>query len=139
MIFSFLRKAALCLGFCAIVALPAAVVAPGHSYAVDIIDPVCQNIKDKANVPAYCSDKGNTDNNPLTGPDGLLTKIISITSIMVGVAAVIGAIISGMRMVVSGGDANAVTTARTALIYCVVAVVVALAAQALVAFVISKI
>jgi hypothetical protein len=64
-----------------------------------------------------------------------LTQIIAI---FVGVAAVIVIIVSGLRFVTSSGDPSAVASARQALIYAIVGLVVAAAAQAIVSLVLVK-
>lgn len=67
-----------------------------------------------------------------------LRTVINIISFIIGISAIIVIIISGLRMIVSGGDPNNVKSAREAIIYALVGVVVALVAQAIVVFVLNK-
>lgn len=104
-------------------------------YAVDLLGNVCSN----ANHPGICSDNSaGSKTNPIFGPSGIMTEIISILSLIVGIAAVIGIIVSGLMMVVSSGDSNNAATARRSIAYCLVGLVVAAVAQLMVAFVLNK-
>jgi len=85
---------------------------------------VCQDAKSSAN-----------GNNPIITVIGTTIKIVSF---IVGVAAVIGIVLSGMRFIIANGDANAVASARRGLIYCLIGLLVAALAQTLVALVLSK-
>ncbi|MDX1765650.1 MAG: pilin [Candidatus Saccharimonadales bacterium] len=73
------------------------------------------------------------------GDTGVLRTATNILLFIVGAAAVIVIIINGIRMVVSGGDPQAVANARQGIIYGVVGVIVAFLAYALVAFVADEI
>lgn len=64
---------------------------------------------------------------------------IQIVAVIMGVAAVIVIIISGVRFITSGGDPNSVKKARDGLIYAVVGILIALLAQGIVSLVLSKI
>ncbi len=108
--------------------------------AVDVLGPACQSAPNAAvcqdNKPGTGSD---TDENPITGPNGIITKVVQILAIVIGIAAVIVLIISGLRLIVSASDSNAVATARRSILYAVMGVVVALLAQGLVTFVLSRV
>lgn len=92
---------------------------------------------DPATKPDFCKDT-TVNENPITGPNGIMTKIIQVLAILVGITAVIMLIISGIRLSASGGDPQAVKAARTGVIYSLVGIAVAVAAQAIVTFVIGK-
>lgn len=79
--------------------------------------------------------KSSTDN-PIVKIIGTVLKVLSYVT---GVAAVIMIIVSGMRFMTAGGDAAAVSKARSALIYAAVGVVVTVMAQAIVHFVIDRV
>jgi len=87
---------------------------------------------------AICKDKSGSKN-PIFGPDGIMTKATHILAIFVGVVATIAIIISGLMMMTAGGDATKTANARRALSYALVAVVVAIMAQLIVAFVLDNI
>lgn len=121
-----------------ILAVPASVL------AVDVIPGrVCN--KDKGERDAsprdstLCTDNrtttNNPNNNPLFGPEGVLTGIISLLSVIVGIAAVIMIILGGLKFITSGNNAQDVATARERVIYALVALVIAALAQVIVRFV----
>jgi hypothetical protein len=69
----------------------------------------------------------------------VIKAAISIIAYVIGVAAVVGVIVSGIRLVTSGGDAGSVATARSGLIFSLVGIMVAIFAQLIVVFILSKI
>lgn len=87
--------------------------------------------------PAVCKDlsSGAGSTNPIIS---VIKAAISILSYIVGVAAVIGIVASGIRMIASGGDPNAISSARSGLLYSLVGVVVVILAQIIVVFVLDK-
>jgi hypothetical protein len=91
-----------------------------------------------ASKSAVCKDKGSTEN-PVTGDNGLLSKITNIVAAVAGAAAVILILVSGIRFITAGGDANQASSARRTLIYALVGLVVIVLARAIIALVISKI
>lgn len=66
----------------------------------------------------------------------IVSTIVNILSFIVGTVAVIMIVISGLRYVTSGGDANKVSSAKSALTYALVGVIVAALAQFIVHYVI---
>lgn len=64
----------------------------------------------------------------------LIATIVTILSWVVGVAAIIVIVIAGLKFITSGGDSNAVASAKNSLIYALVGLVVAAVAQFLVHF-----
>lgn len=83
-----------------------------------------------------CKDVKNSSGNTVIDT---LKKVINIVSFAVGVAAVIILIISGLRMVLSGDDANAVAQARSGIIYALAGIAVTVLAQGIVVFVLNRI
>lgn len=82
---------------------------------------------------------GQSAENPITGPNGILIKVTHLVALIAGAAAVIIIIVSGFRYVISSGDANNVKRAKNALINGLIGLVVIVLANSLIAFVISKI
>lgn len=75
-----------------------------------------------------------------SGQDGLtkvLNGVVTIISYIAGIIAVIMIIIAGIRFTTSGGDSNAVSGAKTSLVYALIGIAVAVLAQVLVHFVIG--
>ena len=64
---------------------------------------------------------------------------INILSFVVGLAAVIMLIVGGLRFITANGDPQQIAAARMTVIYSIVGIVVALAAQAIVQFVFSEV
>jgi Type IV secretion system pilin len=114
---------------------------PVTTHAIDVLKPVCD--KAQNDVPTVCKDNGakNGDkDNPIFGPDGILTKAINILSFVVGVLAVFIIIIfGGLRMITSGGNSQTIASARQTIIYAVIGLLVAILARVIVAFVIAKV
>jgi hypothetical protein len=106
--------------------------------AVSILNHSCVNSDTSASV---CQD-GNTSAgapNPIFGPNGFLTTAIQIIAYIVGIASIIMIIISALRMVLSGGEPSTVSSARSAVLYSLIGVAIAVAAQAIVVFVLKRV
>lgn len=67
-----------------------------------------------------------------------VTAILNVLSIIAGVAGVIMIIVSGLRYITSGGDAQSVSGAKRTLIYAIVGLVVVAFAQFIVRFVLGN-
>jgi hypothetical protein len=104
---------------------------------VNPYDDVCN--QPGANNSTVCQDTKLNGQNPLYGPDGILTKTVNILSIMVGLGAVISIVWAGMRFVTSGDNPEEVGKAREYIQYAVIGLVLAASAQALVRLVLYKI
>lgn len=72
------------------------------------------------------------------GVSNIFNTAVSILSYVAGALAIIMIIVSGFRYITSGGDANKVSGAKNTLIYALVGIAVAVLAQLLVNFVITK-
>lgn len=117
-------------------ATPAAVTYPVS--AVDTLPQICNSIS-ASDRPAVCKDnQAQSQENPIVGPSGVLTRAIRLFSIVLGIASVIVIILSGLRFVLANGDANSVKQARNTIIYAIVGLVIALTAQAIVSLVLTK-
>ena len=73
---------------------------------------------------------------------GNLTKIVStivnVLSVMVGITAVIMIIVAGFKYITSGGDTNKVTSAKNALIYAIIGLIIVALAQFIVRVVLKQ-
>jgi hypothetical protein len=103
--------------------------------AVDVLN-FCNNTTN-AGKTDVCKDKKNqsTSTNPVIT---LVKDVIEIFTIIIGVAAVIVIIVSGINMITSGGDAQKAAQARSGLIYALVGLVIAAFAQAIVSLVLGR-
>jgi hypothetical protein len=68
----------------------------------------------------------------------IIKDVINGVSFVVGVAAVVIILISGLRMVVGAGDANTITEAKKGLLGAVIGIMVVVLAQSFVIFVLDK-
>ncbi|HSX36628.1 MAG TPA: hypothetical protein VLG13_00700 [Patescibacteria group bacterium] len=117
------------------VLLPSFAVAT-PALAVDIF-PGCNKQTGNAAGTDVCNDVNNSSGktNPIIGT---LKVVINLVSLAVGVASVIIIIISGLRMVLDGGDPKAAAQARTGIIYALAGIAVTVMAQAIVLFILDK-
>jgi hypothetical protein len=118
-------------------------VALRQASAIDLFQPTgstsaCNNTAAAAKPDICKDDSAGAKENPIIGPNGILTVIIKILSLIVGVISVIIIVVSGMRMVLSGSDANTAAGARRGVVYSAVGLVIAAIAQGIVALVLSK-
>lgn len=105
--------------------------------AAEVYSEVC-NTGARTNGSTLCQNKGNNEN-PLTGPNGILVKGIQLIDLVIAIVAVVVIILAGMQFIISSGDANKVSNARNAILYAVIGLVVAVVAQTIVVFVLKKI
>ncbi len=63
---------------------------------------------------------------------------IDIFSLVVGIAAIIMIIVSGLKFIISGGESSNINAARSTLLYAVIGLVVVALAQFIVRFVLAK-
>ena len=111
--------------------------------AANVLSPACnEGLVDPqtGQPPAACV--GNSDQlpggNDIYGPDGLLTRAAGLIARLVGITAVIMIIIGGFKYVTSAGDSSNVKSAKDTILFAIVGIVVAVAAQSIVVFVLSK-
>lgn len=99
----------------------------------------------QATIQEVCNGIGTTvkdgkcDGSSGKSIEQIVSTVIEIFSWVVGVVAVIFAIIAGFKYVTSGGEASAIKSAKDTLLYVVVGLVVAALAQVLVKYVIGKV
>lgn len=69
----------------------------------------------------------------------VIRSVIEVLSIIIGIAAVIGIIVSGLRMTLANGDSNGIASARSSLVYSLVGLAVAALAQVIVRIVLGSV
>jgi hypothetical protein len=87
-----------------------------------------------ATSSAVCTDKTTTT-------DPVTTTIINVTHIIAlvaGIAAVILIIIGGLRYITANGDSNNINSAKNTILNALIGLVVIVAAQAIIAFVVDR-
>lgn len=79
------------------------------------------------------------DGQPLNlfGATGVFTTITNVALFIVGALSVLMLIIGGLRYVVSGGNATAITNAKNTVLYAIVGLIVSLLAFAAINFVLT--
>ena len=98
--------------------------------------PICQTTASDTDVCGEVKNGQSSNKNPVIS---VLKIVIDVIAVIIGIAAVIVLIVSGMRMITSQGDAQSVATARSTIIYALIALVVAALAPFLVGFVLNAI
>lgn len=76
---------------------------------------------------------------PLTGPNGTLSKVATALAIVAGIVSVIFVIVGGIKYIFSGGDSSATSSAKNTILYALVGLVVAVLAREIIMFVLGKI
>jgi len=84
------------------------------------------------------SARGDGQTADLFGQTGIFQTITNVLLFILGAISVIMIIIGGLRYVISGGNATAVTAAKNTILYAIVGVIVALLAYAIVNFVLTS-
>ncbi len=106
--------------------------------AVSAIDVVPQCSDSHLQTTHVCQDIKSSSADTQNPAVRFIDIVIQVLGYVIGVAAVVGIIVSGMRMILSNGDSNAIATARKSLIYSLIGIFIAVVAETLVAFVLSK-
>ena len=106
---------------------------------------VC-NSEQNSGTSTVCTDKvpdaSNTPStldsfNPISGQNGILLNITNIVDYAVGVGSIIMVVVGSIRYIISNGDSNKITSAKSTIIYALVGVAVAAIARVLIYFVID--
>lgn len=118
------------------------------SAAVPIFEDICRNNRQQ-NVEhgqgpeqesSICEDASQSpDANPLYGPRGIITVVVNLLSLMVGIAAVIGIIVAGIKYLTSASNPEEANKSRELVIYAIVGLMLAGIAQVLVRVVLVNI
>jgi hypothetical protein len=108
---------------------------PSASYAVTVI-PGCSSGGSLTGTQV-CQDVNNANNQK--NPVITIIKIaIIVISFVTGIASAILIVVSGIKFMTAGGDANKAASARSTLLYAVIGIFIVAIAQGLVAFVLDK-
>ena len=102
---------------------------PATVSAVEVFEDACS--RSRTSDSTVCKTAQQTEN-PLFGPQGILTKATHLLSIVVAIAAVIMIMVGGIRFITSGDNPQNVTKARETILYAVVGLIIAASAQVIV-------
>lgn len=119
--------------FCTLCCLAPALPAAAQT---NVLTQACNSGAGAARQSAVCQAENAGD--PITGPNGVLTKVARIFSYLAGVSAIILLIVSGLMYVVSDGDPSKIGAAKNTIIYALVGLAVVIFAQAIIIFVLNK-
>jgi hypothetical protein len=109
---------------------------PATALAYDPLDSACA-ASSAAKNSATC-DGTKTSKDPIGGPNGVLKRVSLVIATIAGVAAVIVIVVSGLMLVLSGGDSQKAAGARSAIIGAVVGLVIIAVSESLIVFVVSR-
>lgn len=111
-------------------------LAPVSASAYNPLTQAC-NSGSKASSSTGCSIDATHD--PISGSHGVLRRVSLIIAVVAGIAAVIIIIVAGFEFITSAGDAKKAANARTAIISASVGLIIIIAAESILTFVVSKI
>ena len=112
--------------------LVAAAAAPADNSAFSgSKDSVCNGVGLGGNA---CS----SDSNGSSSINKIITNVLNILSYIVGIAAVFVLIISGIRMIASGGDSNSFNSAKNGILYAIIGLVIVATSQIIVQYVLKN-
>jgi len=108
-----------------------------HAGNNDPLNPACDQLTptERAKSPT-CN--ARTDENPLTGTNGLLMDVANIVALVAGIAAVIMIIVGGFRMITANGDAQGFASARSTVLGAIIGVIIIIAARSLVLLILER-
>jgi hypothetical protein len=104
-------------------------------------EPALAAAKDEICAGVGAASGGSGCSTPKDSPtvNSVINTVINILSVFVGIVAVIMIIFAGFKYVTSGGDSSKISSAKNALIYAVVGLVVAALAQVIVRYVVNQV
>jgi len=79
--------------------------------------------------------KDNADSPTLTS---VIHTVINILSYLIGIAAIIMILVGGFKYITAGGESNKITSAKNAIVFALIGLVIASLAQILVRFVLTR-
>jgi hypothetical protein len=83
--------------------------------------------------------QGRDQPGKLTGQDNIFIRVAQLVVYITGIAAVIMIIIGGFTYVTSNGDSQRVNSAKNTILYAIIGIVVAISAQLIINFVLSRV
>jgi hypothetical protein len=112
--------------------VPTVAVAAGE--VSPVFKDVCKHsIKSGNDNSTVCQDAfQEPGDNPLYGPDGVIAAVVNLLSLVVGIAAVIGIMVAGVKYLTSASNPEEANKARELVIYAMVGLILAVLAQVLI-------
>ncbi len=131
-----------------VLALTPIIITPKVHAVTPSLDTLCNgDPNDPSHIPPAdpnkesetCQKSQAINEDPITGPHGVLTKATNLLAFIVGIVSVFVIIIGGIKMITSSGDPSGVTSARNTILYALIAIGIVLVARTAVQFILSKI
>lgn len=114
--------------------LPVLAIAPAYASASTTNDKLFSGCTGSAANSPICQDK-NTKGDPVLDT---MKTVANIIALLTGAIAVIMIVVSGISMITSSGNTEAITNARRRIVYALVGLVIVSAAWLIVSFVIDR-
>lgn len=115
-------------------------VIPAVALAADPLNGVdCSQSRNSQSAVCTAKDEGQGNDNPIAGPNGLLLKITRIVAFVAGAAALIIMLVGSIKFIISGGDANKASSAKSTIINAMIGIAVIVLSTALITFVVNRI
>ncbi len=130
-----MRKFSQLICLIAFLLVPLLVGLSSSAGAVDVFGACSNSNVNGGSATDVCNSRGDGTTNPFIT---FIKVAITIMAIIIGVAAVIVIIVSGLTFVTGGSDPQAVARARSGIIYALVGLAIAGIAETLVRFVLEK-
>ena len=124
------------------IALAIGVLFATTASAQQALEPLCSPYSNNpSSAPEVCQEyfDSRTDEPGNDGVVAFLGEVVSILSIIVGIASVIAVIIGGLFYITSAGDPQKLTRARNTIIYAVIGIAVAAVSQLIILFVLDRV
>jgi Type IV secretion system pilin len=107
----------------------------GPVKAIDAFDAVCsQSVPAGVDKPTVCKDKIDPANNPISGNDGVILRVLGLMRIIAGALAVIYIIVSALSLISSSGDSSKLKETRDTIVYASAGLLVILIAPEIVKY-----
>lgn len=107
-----------------------------------IIMPAVVSAADPASKDEVCQGIGVVSTTGSCNDGGAVTKVIGkgveILSYIVGIAAIVVIIISGLTLVTANGDSGALAKAKNTILYAIIGIFLAISANVIVGYVVSE-
>jgi hypothetical protein len=110
-----------------------ALLASPQAAAVNLFGNACSGA---GRDSAACSGSGA---DTITGTDGIIIKAAELVSIVAGIAAVLVIMLAGIMFMTANGDSGKISTAKSALTYAIVGILIVFLARTIVVFVVNSI
>lgn len=102
-------------------------------------DPLGATCDDAAQGSDFCNSVSQDQNRTIVyGNKNLFVRIIQVIVMATGAISLVMIIVGGLKYIISAGDSNATKSAKDTILYAIIGLFVAIFAQVIVAFVLSR-